>query len=136
MVLDWALIFSGASGVSAAIQAVKAVIDTRTMSRQEVIEIAKEAEVAAISDENRAVEAGKKLEAFDEDMQDVIRKKIKKAKEKWSDTIDQSDDQKDWTRATDKLKSEICGILRTIKQINGGLLPDEWYDLWVQNQCA
>lgn len=136
MPLDWALTFAGASAVSAIVQAVKTAIETRKLVRDEVIEIAAKAEEEAKADEARAVEAGKKLVSFDEDMQEVIRKKIKKAKEKWKDTIDQSDDQKDWSRATDKLRAEICGILRTIKQINAGLLPDEWYDLWASNQCV
>lgn len=136
MALDWALTWAGVSAVSAIIQAVKAALDTGITAREEILAVAAEAEEKATADHETAVKAGDELEAFDEEMQEVIRRKIKKAKEKWIDTIDNADDQADIDHATDVLKRDTCGILRTIKRINGGILPKEWQKLWSDNQCA
>jgi hypothetical protein len=136
MALEWALVFQGLSALSAAVGAVKAGFEIKKFRKEEVVALADKAEADASKDSVAAAKAGDELESLDEDMIDTIKGKVKKIKKKWRDAIDASDDQADWARATDDLKSDVCGLLRTIKQVNGGRLPGDWYDLWVKNGCA
>lgn len=114
MAVEWPVILQGISAASAVVQAVKAALEARKLSREEVKEIA--AKAAA---QTKVV--GKPLPSIDEEMRDVIEKKLKGAKKKWMDAIDESDDQNEWAKATDRYRSDICAILRNIKQINGGV---------------
>jgi len=136
MSLEWALVFQGISTAGAIVEAVRNALEIREITRDQLLAIASKAEAEAKQDVQSAVVAGDQLITLDDEMIDTVDKKIKRAKDKWRDAIDQSDDQKDWSRATDRLRSDICGILRIIKQINNGTLPDKWYDLWVDYQCS
>jgi gas vesicle protein len=136
MSLEWGLVFQGLSALSAVVQAVKAGFETRKLTREELRGLAARAEEEAARNVEVAAQAGAKLPALDEDMIETVKGKIKKIKKKWQDAIDASDEQAEWAKATDVLKSDICSILRNLKAVNGGKLPDEWYNLWVDNGCA
>jgi predicted ribonuclease toxin of YeeF-YezG toxin-antitoxin module len=129
MPVEWPVIFQGISAASAVVQAVKAALEARKLSREEVKAIASKAEA-------EAKVLGKPLPSIDEEMREVIEKKLKGAKKKWLDAIDGSDEQNEWAKGTDRYRSDICAILRNIKQVNGGVLPDDWYTHWTANQCA
>jgi transcriptional regulator GlxA family with amidase domain len=72
MALEWALTFSSLSAASAMVQAMRAALEIRKLTREGVKRIAAEAGQAATADEGRAIEAGKEFEAFDEANLDKI----------------------------------------------------------------
>ena len=119
----------GSLSGDAVVQAVKAALETRKLTREEVKAIAAQAEA-------EAKPVGKPIPSIDEDVREVIEKKLKNAKKKWLDTLNGSEAQDDWAKATDTLRADICAILRLVKQINRGVLPDDWYKHWNDNQCA
>lgn len=136
MALEWALIFQGVSAAAAIVEAVKAALEARKLTREEIHGIAAEAEAQARSNDERAFRATREVApALDKDIEEVFRGKIEKAKKKWKEAIDNSDDQADWARATDVLRSDTCAILRMVRELNGGTLPGDWYQIWVANQC-
>lgn len=36
----------------------------------------------------------------------------------------------------DQAKADVCAVLKQMKSVNGGVLPPEWADKWVDFQCA
>lgn len=138
MAIDWALTWTGISAVSAAIQALKAAIDAGNTTKEELNKIVTDAEKKSAQKKDDAKKAAQdlRIDSFDEDMQKIITEKIKSAKSNWKKALMDCADLPEAALATDKLRSEVCGTLRTIKQINGGVLPVSWYKLWTDNQCA
>jgi hypothetical protein len=131
------LIFAGISAASSIVQAVKSALETnRLLRKEDVLQIAAEAEQSALADRASAEEAAGELEGFDEEMEEVVEKKIRDVKTKWKDAINRGSGPADWTIATDDYRADTCGILRNIKQLNGGRLPRKWVKLWTDNQCS
>ena len=129
MPVEWWVVFQGISAAGAVIQAVRSALEVRKLSREEVKAIAAKAEA-------EAKVVGKPAPSIDEEMREAIDKKLKRARKRWADAIDGTDDQSEWAKATDRYRSDICAILRNIKQVNGGVLPDDLYTLWTALQCG
>jgi gas vesicle protein len=101
------------------------------------MKIASDAQAHSQSIAQQAAAAGKKIRGITDQMVETIAKKIEQAQKEWQDKIaNGTSGQSGYAQATDRLKSECCALLRTIKQLNGGTLPDEWYDLWSDMQCG
>ena len=43
---------------------------------------------------------------------------------------------RDWIKATDEFRGDVCALLRNVKAMSGGKLPEKYLQLWVDNQCA
>lgn len=125
---EWAGIYRELSATSAAVQAVKAALETQQLTREEVKAIA-----AAAAAEIEA--EGTPIPSVDE-MRETIEKKRKHARRKWWDVIEGSDDQRVWAKATDEYRADIRNVLRLIRSVNRGDLPDAWHKLWADNQTA
>src|SRR3954447_15018339 len=65
------LIFAGISAASSIVQAVKSALETnRLLRKEDVLQIAAEAEQSALADRASAEEAAGELEGFDEEMEE------------------------------------------------------------------
>lgn len=132
------LVFQGISAAAAVIQAVKAFFEVRKeFSRDEVLQIAEQAEAKGLTDASRVVaRAAEKLEGLDAESVETVKRKIEDARKRWIERITQSSDRAIWAEATDERKADVCAALRMLKQLNGGVLPSDWYKLWVDLGCA
>ncbi len=128
--MSWVTVFQGVSAANAAIQAIRATLPAHRPSPEEV------AVVVATTDADAAVKIPRHDEPLDEDMWDVIDERIERAKKKWIDDMGKSSGQADDFRITDRYQSDLCAILRLIKQLRGGRLPEDLYPVWALNKCA
>ena len=130
-------LFQGLSAAASIVSAFKAALDVRKeLSKNDVLEISSDAIAHSRAIAQQAAMADQKLRGISDQMADTIKKKIEQAQKEWQDKITDAKNQSGFAQATDKLKSECCSLLRTIKQLNGGMLPDEWYDIWSDLQCS
>lgn len=130
------LVFQAISAASAIVTALRAGLEIRKLTREEILNIASEADLRAASDQMRIEKAEKELTGVDEDMERALREKCKKFRKSWEKIINDSDDPSHWAQATDELKASQCALLRNLKQLAGGKLPGEWYRLWTDLQCG
>ena len=134
---EMAVVFQGISAGAAIVNAVKAALDIRKLSRDEVLEIAAQADKESRVDELTAAIAGNEIEGLDAEMEKAIEDKVRRAKKEWVEKIsDLNSDSADYAAATDTYRSSQCALLRSIKQICGGKLPHRWYRLWTDLQCG
>ncbi len=66
---------------------------------------------------------------------------IKKAKEAESNAAEELEKDgitlAEIAKIRDRMVANVCGLLREIKSVNGGVLPsDDLYEKWVRLQCA
>jgi hypothetical protein len=54
---------------------------------------------------------------------------------KLAKALDDTEDAAEWAKAADQFKKTICDILKQVKQIEGGTLPDDLYKLWAKHGC-
>lgn len=139
MGLEWVLAFQGISAAAAAVQAIKAALRNPELSQEKLNEIVAKSEEEANSAKSHesAARASQEIgEGMDDGMREVVEEKIREAREEWKDTIRPSPDRDVWEQATDNLQGNICAILRMIKRVNGGTLPQDWQKIWVANNCT
>ena len=130
-------VFQGLSAAASIISAFKSALDIRKeLTRRDVELIAEHARQRSDAVYQQAIIAAQKIRGLSDKMIETIRKRIEKAQQDWQDKIASAGSASGWTQATDQLKAECCGLLRQMKQLNGGTLPDEWYELWADMQCA
>jgi hypothetical protein len=129
-------VFQGLSAAASIVSAFKAALDIRNeLSRSDVERIAADAQRHSLAVYQKAIIAAQKIRGLSDAMIETIRKKVEQAQRDWQDKIDNGTTGS-FAQATDKLRSECCALLRQMKQLNGGTLPDEWYDIWADMQCA
>lgn len=83
----------------------------------------------------QAIIASQKLRGFTDQMAEAVKKRIESAQKNWSNAIANNNNHSSWVEATDQLRAECCALLRQVKQINGGTLPSEWYELSADMRC-
>lgn len=131
-----ALVFQGLSAGAAVINGIKSALDIRKLTREEILTLEESADALASFDAAKAAAAATELSGLDAEDEDLVEEKLKKLKKRWHDVVANSDDPIEWARATEERRADQCALLRTIKQLNSGKLPDQWYGLWVDLQCA
>ncbi|WP_444916451.1 hypothetical protein [Microbulbifer sp. JMSA003] len=136
MSTDWILIFQGMASFSAMIQAAKAGLDITGITKDELAEKVRSAESNARAVYEASAENRKFASSLSESEIELINKKLDEAKERWYEAISHSDDQADWAEATDRSRSDQCALLKIAKQLHRGILPKEWYKLWVDLGCC
>jgi len=135
--LEIGSLFQGLSAAASIVSAFKAALDVRKeLSRDDVLRISSDAQAHSQAIARQAAIAEQKLRGVTDQMAEAIKRKIDQAQKDWADKIANGNSQSGYAQATDELRSECCALLRTIKQLNGGMLPDEWYDLWSDMQCG
>ncbi len=134
---EMAVIFQGISAGAAIVNAVKSALDIRKLSREEVLEIASQADQESKSKGLAAADAGNEIEGLDPEMEKALQDKVECARKEWIKRIsDPNSDSADYAAATDTYRSMQCALMRSIKQICGGTLPRRWYKLWADLQCG
>lgn len=136
MPIEWGTIFQGIASASAVINAARAALEIKKLTREELLEITTRAEVEAIADKSRTAKAADEMAGIDANIEKTIRDKLKDARDRWHEKIADSDDQAEWAEATDDLQSTQCALLRLLKQLGRGKLPGEWYRLWIDLRCG
>ena len=130
-------VFQGLSAAASIVSAFKAAFDVRKeLSRSDVERIANDAQRHSQAIYQQAQMAAQKIRGLSDPMIETIKKKVEQAQKDWQDTISNGTNPGSWAQATDKLKADCCALLRQMKQLNGGTLPDEWYEVWSDMQCA
>jgi len=110
---------------SAVANALHAEFQTGEPDREKVVAIASQRAAAVLS---RAV-------TMSETVRRVIDGKLGEITGRWEQGMT-SDRPTDWQRATDRLRADVCALLKLVKQVNGGVLPDDLYQVWADNGCA
>lgn len=136
MPIDWMLLFQGIASVSAMVQAAQAALQINELSKKQLLVTVEKAEEKAILETVLNPKSIEIVIGLTEDEKELIGKKIKEIKDEWHETITRSGSQAEWAKATDKAKSDQCALLRIAKQLNRGMLPDEWYKIWADLGCA
>lgn len=136
MTQDMALVFQGLSAGAAIVNAFKSLLDIHKMSREDLLALEAKANSDALLDADRALAAANELSGFDKDDEELIAKKLEEVKKRWHDKVKNEDDPAQWAQATDERCASQCELMRIIKRLNGGMLPQHWYRLWVKSQCA
>jgi uncharacterized protein with von Willebrand factor type A (vWA) domain len=118
------------------VNAARAALEIRKLTREELLEIAERAEEKVLADTSRTAKAAEEMAGIDEDIEKTIKQKIKEAKDHWNEKVRNSNDPAEWAEATDDLNAKQCALMRLLRQLGGGRLPGEWYRLWVDLKCA
>ena len=134
--MEFGSVFQGLSAAASIVSAFKAALDIRKeLTRADVEHISREAHLHSQAIQQRAIIATQKIRGLSGPMAEAIKRKVEQAQQDWQSTIANTGNQSAWAQATDKLKAECCALLRNVRQINGGVLPEEWYELWADLQC-
>jgi hypothetical protein len=99
-----------------------------TPSHEEVVKIAAQHTESVLS-------SGAAIVTMSEKMRKVFDDKIDELESAWAKEMS-SDNAIDWQKATDKFRANVCTLLKQLKQVNGGVLPDYLYQLWSDNGCS
>jgi len=135
--MELGLVFQALSLVASIVSAFNAALSIgETLTRTDVQKIANDAQQHSQAVYEQAILAAQKIKGVSDEMAESIRKRIEQAQKEWQDKIASGSSQPVWAQATDKLKSDCCALLRQVKQLNGGMLPDDWYAMWSDMQCA
>ena len=130
-------VFQGLSAAASIVGAFKSALDIRKeLTRADVEQIASDAQSHSLAIYQQAQMAAEKIRGLSDQMIEAIRRKVEQAQKDWQDKIAGGGTAGTWAQATDKLRADCCSLLRQMKQLNGGTLPDEWYELWGDMQCA
>lgn len=71
------------------------------------------------------------------DFDDAYGEKVADRYERFKRDLAGASSPGEYTRVADELNSDICALLRSLKQVSGGKLPgDRWYDVWTKHQCG
>jgi hypothetical protein len=114
---------------SAAASALSAQFKRGTVTSPEAVETITSAAVGAVLANPAA------LPLMSDRVRKVFEEKIDEITDIWDKEM-KSLDPVDWVKATDKFKASICSLLRQVKGVNGGKLPDDLVQLWVDNGCT
>lgn len=135
MAIDLMTIFQGFASFSALIQAAHSALQIKELTKGQLLEKVRASEEKAIKTLVVDPKSLEKIASLTKEEEKLINEKLKKAKDDWHETVANSNDQSEWAKATDKSKSDQCALLRIAKQLGGGMLPDEWYQIWVDLGC-
>ena len=136
MPIDWMLLFQGVASLSAMIQAANSALQIKDLTKKQFIKVVQDAEEKAVIELAVPLKSQEVLSSLDETEKATIEKKIRETKERWVEAVAGSEEKAEWAKATDRSKSDQCALLRIAKQLNGGVLPDEWYQDWADLGCA
>jgi hypothetical protein len=71
-----------------------------------------------------------------ENVRKKVEDRLSQADRKLADAIESASKPGDLARAADQFKKSICGILRFVKSVDGGELPEDLYPLWEKHGCS
>jgi gas vesicle protein len=129
--------FQGAKALSDLVKAVKTGLEARRLAKADIQALTQKAEDQSKQISENSKQAAASLSpALDKGIADIFDKKINDVKKKYKDAIlDPNSNERDWAKATDICNADICALLRNLKSVNGGILPDPFYDFWIDHGC-